>query len=116
MQKLVPNIKDGHEDVIKIRNHGRRGRICEPARISLRGPAKIVTLRQNSFVYKAPKLFNSLPNKLRDKDVSVNTFKNYLDNFLSTIPDEPQISGYVSRAPSNFLVDQLQLMKADKMF
>ena len=45
---------------------------------------------------------------------SVDTFKKELDNYLKTVPDEPQIAGYtaIRRADSNSLLDMQALATA----
>ena len=60
-----------------------------------------------------PKLFNSLPTKLRNMTkCPLEDFKLALDNYLSKIPDEPNVSGLTpggctaeARA-SNSILDQ----------
>ena len=44
-------------------------------------------------------------------DCSKDAFKNCLDNFLRTVPDEPQIAGYTpfKRAESNSIIDMVKL-------
>ena len=47
-------------------------------------------LREQSFGYMGPKLYNSLPLYLRiTKDISIETWKEKLDEFLENIPDNP---------------------------
>ena len=56
------------------------------------------------------KLFNSLPKALRNlKDVDLSFFKLKLDQFLSTVADEPQSPGYTAgrRAASNSLLHMI---------
>ena len=65
-------------------------------------------MREASLTVRGQKLFNILPKHLRDiKDCTKETFKSALDRYLSTIPDEPHIQGYVQmrRAESNSLLD-----------
>ncbi len=52
-------------------------------------------------------LFNTLPSELRNMtNCSSESFKQALDTFLKTIPDEPQTPGYtyMRRAESNSLI------------
>jgi len=114
---IVPNVVDDQGIAVTgVKNHRRVGRICEPARLNLRGPSSVLTLRQNSFVYRAPILFNALPCRLRNDTITVNCFKNALDKFLLDIPDEPRLDHYVGRATSNSLYDQLQLRRANGIY
>ena len=47
-------------------------------------------LRQQSFMFTAPRLFNKLPRYLRDDSISTpDEWKSILDEFLSQIPDNP---------------------------
>ena len=50
--------------------------------------------REDSFQIAGPKLFNCLPKSIRNlKRIGVEEFKEKLDLFLSTVPDEPKIGG-----------------------
>ena len=62
------------------------------------GRAAIQTLRENSFQIDGPRLFNSLPKKIRDIKTSQDDFKEALDIFLMTIPDQPRMGSLVPRA------------------
>ena len=80
----------------------------------LRGKPAVRKLREQSFQYNGPKLFNSLPKCLRGiSKVSVEEFKEKLDKYLQHIPDEPNVEGLTpsacdlfTAAPSNSIVDQ----------
>ena len=50
-------------------------------------------LRHDSFLVRGPRTFNSLPKELRELDVSMDTFKVHLDDFLELIPDVPRTYG-----------------------
>ena len=54
---------------------------------------KLLTLFENSFIIKAPKLWNKLPSKIRVID-NLKMFINELDKFLCKIPDQPPVTGY----------------------
>ena len=61
------------------------------------------------------KVFNSLPIEVRNVTrCSVEDFKCILDRYLQTVPDEPQIPGYISqrRADTNSLLDMARMAKA----
>ena len=90
---------------ISTYNHIRFGRLCHVPVIR-QGPFH--GLRNSSFSVKALQLFNSIPRNIRDlSGCSKDQFKNKLDEFLRKIPDEPQISGYVTcrHADTNSIVD-----------
>ena len=66
----------------------RRGRMLTVP--SIHGSrVHIKTLRETWLMTEGPRLFNSLPRAIRDLNVSIETFKAHLDNFLSTIQDIP---------------------------
>ena len=92
---------------------GRLGRICQVPSISKTAPQSVQTMREQTFQVNGPKLFNSLPAKIRNiSNCSVDDFKTALDKYLEKIPDEPSVSGLTpggctseARA-SNSLLDQ----------
>ena len=65
----------------------------------------------NAPMNKAKRLFNALPKSIRNitSPTSVNSFKNSLDKFLKSIPDEPSVPSYVCQRPanSNSIIDQI---------
>ena len=68
----------------------RLGRRCEIRSLKPKERMK----RESSFQVSDPKLFNCLPQKLRDlKGCGVDIFKEKLDDFLCKVPDEPKIGG-----------------------
>ena len=61
---------------------------------SLSGSRSLIqTLKDNSFQYVAPKLFNCLPSDLRNLDSSLLTFKFRLDSWLRGVRDCPWTVG-----------------------
>jgi hypothetical protein len=92
---------------------GRLGRMCQVPTINKNAPQSVQTMREQTFQVNGPKLFNSLPAKIRNiTRCSVDDFKMALDQYLETIPDEPRVSGLTpggctaeARA-SNSLLDQ----------
>ena len=63
---------------------------------------KTLTVYENSFVVKAAKLWNKLPNKLT-KIASLSLFKSKLDQYLSLLPDLPPVSGYYHTTDNSIL-------------
>ena len=106
LEGLVPNCG------IEVHESQRRGRECVvPAS---KGRMAVQTLRQQSFQVAGPKLFNSPPAYLRNMKKSSN-FKEKLDLFLATLPDQPligdlipNICNQVTAKPSNSLVDVIR--------
>ena len=102
---LVPNPKP-QQIVPKI--HPRHGRSCSV-------PVVRQSLYQNqvysSFAVQGAMLFNCIPKEVRDTtNCEKSVFKRSLDNFLKSVPDEPQICGYTAnrRAETNSLLDMVQ--------
>ena len=81
----------------------------------LNGPAHVRNLMESSLLYHGARLYNLLPKELRStkntegKDISVDSFKHKLDQFLWTIPDEPSPSKppRSRNAETNSIIHQL---------
>ena len=65
--------------------------------------AKNITLYEDSFAVKGPKLWNLLPAETRGQD-TLDRFKASLSKFIAQFPDQPPVSGYTTRN-SNSLLD-----------
>ena len=70
---------------------------------------KLLTKYDNSFVIKAARLWNALPPNLT-RLTTLSLFKNGLDTFLRTIPDEPPLSGYPYKC-DNSIPSQVSVLK-----
>ena len=84
--------------------HIRRGGYCLVTRVSHQTPSTMQTIRYGSFAVRGPMLFNTLPSELRNMtNCSPESYKQALETFLKTIPDEPQTPWYtyMRRAESN---------------
>ena len=78
----------------------RQGRKLKVAKN--KSSAKTEKLREQSFQFNGPLLFNTLPNKLRNmKKCTIDEFKEELDKHLETIPDEPKMDGMNPNASDN---------------
>ena len=107
LQNIVPNVG---ESSITYRFSTRHGRFCVVPRPTTTASAEVQRLKEGSFCVNGPKLFNSLPKSLRNlKDVDLSVFKRKLDQYLSTVADEPQCPGYTAgrRAESNSLIHMI---------
>ena len=111
LEQLVPNCG------LETATSDRRGRqVLIP---KLKGSPAIRSLREQSFQVNGPKLFNCLPPSIRNlSGITIDEFKIKLDQFLSKIPDEPNVEGLTpsacdlySAAPSNSIIDQSRIMK-----
>ena len=109
---LSPNFE---EERFKIKSvvSERRGLKCRIPLVVSSATARIKTLADQSFAVRGPKMYNELPKKLRDTDLSFDAFKRSLDKFLSRIPDQPSLPGYYQQSASNCLIDQIQQLKRD---
>ena len=97
---------------IRSSENARRGRLCIIPGLNNRAPERIRNLREASFTTHGPRLFNTLPAKVRNiTGCSIDTFKAKLDRHLSLVPDEPQIQGYTAqrRSETNSLLDMGRL-------
>ena len=102
LEGIVPNFG------VEVSYNKRRGRCCVVPAIRSAAPGRIQTKRFGSMGVNGPRLFNSLPVRLRNMSgCSLNSFKRSLDDHLASIPDEPRVPGmirYCARS-SNSLVD-----------
>ena len=103
LEKLVPNVG------IQQYHNIRLGRFLRVPKINNSAPKTIQSIKESSFTVQGPQLFNSLPKHIRDMtDCTVLKFKSMLDKYLTTIPDEPRVSGYIqlSVAYTNSIIHQ----------
>ena len=95
----------------------RRGRLAIPNTIEKSASAKVRQARERSLGVHGPRLFNLLPVNLRNEDCGdFPLFKNHLDIFLSTIPDQPTTAGLGRVAATNSLLDQIPLVISEQWF
>ena len=90
---LVPNC--GVEIAPENTRLGRKVKIpC----LQKNGRHAVQTMRENSFQINGARLFNSLPKKIREIRKYQDEFKIALDEYLSTVPDQPRIGSLVPTA------------------
>ena len=88
----------------------RRGRMVIPKPVNWKSPAPVRKAKQNSLGVRGALIFNLLPESIRTMNTQhIDTFKNHLDVFLSSIPDQPTVAGQGRAAESNSLLHQLPL-------
>lgn len=77
-------------------------------------------MKTHSFSYTAARIYNALPRQLKqkmgleenfDKVRVVEEFKKKLDNFLTTVPDQPTTPGLTRAAETNSIVDQVNYIE-----
>ena len=100
LEGLVPNFG------VTVKDNRRHGRYCNVPHIKTSGPVKSQNIRFSSLAVNGPRLFNSLPNHIRNiTSCSVDSFKHALDKHLKSIIDQPRVrelTQYCSK-PSNSL-------------
>lgn len=95
--KIIENkVVNLSSNTVRIKQNQRTGRkIVIPALSKISGRNQ--TLQYNSFVWRAGRLFNNLPLKLRNlTNVDADSFKRALDKVLLSISDEPPVPGYAT--------------------
>jgi len=75
-------------------NLTRRGIVANIPPLPRSIPARAVTLYENSFAVRAPKLWNCLPKSVKAVK-TLDAFKSSLGSFTDTIPDLPPINGCI---------------------
>ena len=94
---------------------GRRGRYALPKPVARAAPTVVKNARERSLGVKGVTIFNLLPEKLRSMNSEhIDAFKNHLDIFLESIPDQPTTTGLGRAAESNSLLHQLPLFYTPK--
>ena len=89
----------------------RRGRLAVPRTITKNAPSSVKKARERSLGVHGVRLFNLLPKHLRNEDSGdFPLFKNHLDLFLATVPDQPTTTGLGRAAATNSLLEQVQLL------
>ena len=89
---------------------GRRARTIIPRTVVRAAPTVVKNARERSLGVRGARMFNLLPDQLRSLNTDhVEVFKNHLDVFLSSIPDQPTMTGLGRAAETNSLLDQLPM-------
>ena len=107
--KVSQGLVDGYK--VHWQWNDRRGRTAIPNIISKTAPSKVRQARERSLGVHGARLFNILPSHLRNENSGdFALFKNHLDIFLSTVPDQPTTPGLFRAAATNSLLDQVPLL------
>ena len=102
------------ENSLKLKESERGTRLIISPKIQekydgVRISRSVETTIDNGPARKTARLFNRLPRRIRRiTGVSTETFKEHLDKWLGSIPDEPGAGGYQSKraAKTNSVEDQ----------
>ena len=106
--KISQGLVDGYS--ISWQWTDRRGRMAIPNAIPSSAPSKVKQARERSLGVHGARIFNLLPSHLRNENSGdFALFKNHLDIFLSTVPDQPTTPGLSRAAGSNSLLEQVPL-------
>ena len=112
LEGLVPNLSGRSE--LQRKSSLRFGTMCSiPSRITS-ATSRVQTLRDGSFAFNGPRLFNALPAHIRNlTEIGTLSFKKELDRFLKTVVDEPLCRGYTAgrRAASNSLLHMVPISR-----
>lgn len=103
LEGLVPNVNNKIISTL----HARLGRKCKLPSVP---HGRLGKIRDASLPINGARLFNALPKHIRNlTGVKLLSFKNALDTFLSSVPDQPQLPGYTAhrRASSNSLIQMI---------
>ena len=108
--KLSQGLVDGYS--INWQWNDRRGRMAIPNDIPASAHSTVRKARERSLGVHGARLFNVLPVHLRNENSGdFPLFKNHLDIFLSTVPDQPTTPGLVRAAVSNSLLEQVPFLQ-----
>lgn len=113
IQGLVPNF-EGIGSITVQTDSERRGKMLEIPPMIRGSMKKITTLRENSLIVLGARLFNCLPRDAREWEGGLETFKEKVDRFLTTVPDKPALPHYHQSAASNSIIKQLEQMRAER--
>ena len=102
---IAPNFESNRWN-IKTKYNNRRGLLCEIPSIYTSASARVKSMVEQSFAVRGPRLFNSLPPRMRMGNLTYESFKRHLDQYLSNVEDEPSLPGYPSRISSNSLLER----------
>ena len=105
LKGLVPN------PGIIFKENMRTGIKASVPKINNTLPLKVRSMKEQSFNVEGPKLFNCMPQEIRDFNSDsqnpAHSFKNKLDAFLTKIPDQPTVYGLIRAATTNSMIHQV---------
>ena len=92
-------------------DNGRRGRSIVPNTVVRNAPAQVRNARERTMAVRGAQIFNLLPDNVRNMNSDhIDYFKNHLDVFLSSVPDQPTVPGLGRAAATNSLLHQLPML------
>ena len=110
--KISQGLVNGY-DIPFTSPKSRTGRKAVPTPVIRSSPSVVRKAREGSLAVKGVQIFNLIPVQLRNSDHGdIDMFKNHLDFYLRTIPDQPTMPGLTRAAQTNSLVHQIPLFEA----
>ena len=107
--KISQGLVSGYQ--IPFSHNSRTGRWAVPTPLVKNAPSVVRAAKEKSLRVKGCQLFNLLPAVLRNADHGdILMFKNNLDHYLCSVPDQPTTSGLSRAARTNSLLHQIPLM------
>ena len=108
--KISQGMVSGY-DVNFTKEGARNGRKIDPKPVNWKSPALVRNAKERSLGVRGARIFNLLPENIRTLNTDhVDLFKNHLDVFLSSVPDQPTMPGLIRAAQTNSLLHQLPLL------
>ena len=109
--KCSVGLVDGYK--LAFINNPRRGKLCVVRKVNQHAPIQVKRASDASLAVRGARIFNLLPQNIRDTlltpNKSVIPFKTKLDQFLSSVPDQPTIQSRKRPAQTNSLLDQIPM-------
>ena len=108
--KISQGLVSGYQ--IPFTLNSRTGRWAVPAELSRQGvPSSVKVAKEGSLRVRGCQLFNLLPASLRSSNHGDTLmFKNNLDHFLESVPDQPTHQDLARAAQTNSLLHQVPMM------
>ena len=90
----------------------RTGRKVVVKAVNNKAPAAVRNARAATLAVRGARLFNLMPLSLRNNNYGdLAMFKNHLDIYLDSIPDQPTVPGLARSAKTNSLLDQVPIFE-----
>lgn len=81
--------------------------------ISTKAPTQVQNQKRSSLTINGPRLSNLLPAKSRNMSIcTTDVFRQNLDRYIATIPDEPQVPEYATHRGAS-LISLLDMVRLD---
>jgi len=85
-----------------FKDHSRHGTMAKIAPLNSKSQKSVATKYDNSFGFKAAKLWNIVPKDVKDK-TSLDALKVAMGSYLNKFPDNPTVKGYTTANDNSLL-------------